>query len=76
MSHVSRLTSHVSQEGIIMKTLIFTLLLAVITTLNITNLRADDYSDAMVKARKKMEASADKNDKAARLKVRGDFESS
>lgn len=57
-----------------MKTLIFTLLLAVITTLNITNLRADDYSDAMVKAIKKMETAADKNDKAAMLKVRGDFE--
>lgn len=57
-----------------MKTLIFTLLLAAITTLNITNLKADDYTDAMVKAIKKMGDAADKNDKAAMLKVRGDFE--
>ena len=57
-----------------MKTMILALLIAVLTTLNITNIKADDYSDAMLKAMKKMGDAADKNDKAAMLKVRGDFE--
>jgi len=37
-------------------------------------LRADDYSEAMVKAKKKLGDAANKNDKTALLKVRGDFE--
>jgi len=57
-----------------MKTMIFALLIALLTTLNTTYLKADDYSNAMLKAIKKMDEAADKNDKAAMLKVRGDFE--
>ena len=40
----------------------------------IENAKADDYSEAMMKAMKKMGDAADKNDKAALLKSRGDFE--
>ena len=40
----------------------------------IENAKADDYTDAMMKAMKKLGDAADKNDKAALLKVRGDFE--
>jgi tetratricopeptide (TPR) repeat protein len=38
------------------------------------NLKADDYSDAIVKAKKKLNEAANKNDKAELLKIRGDFE--
>ncbi len=57
-----------------MKQLFSALLIIIITSLNITQLKADDYTDAMLKAIKKMDDASDKNDKAAVLKVRGDFE--
>jgi tetratricopeptide (TPR) repeat protein len=38
------------------------------------NLIADDFSDAIVKAKKKLGEAMNKNDKASLLKVRGDFE--
>ena len=57
-----------------MKAIFFTLLIALITSLNITQIRADDYSDAMKKTQKKFGEAAEKNDKAVYLKVRGDFE--
>lgn len=40
----------------------------------VSNIRADDYSDAIVKAKKNLNDASNKNDKAALLKVRGDFE--
>jgi tetratricopeptide (TPR) repeat protein len=57
-----------------MKPLIAALLIIIITSLSINQLKADDYTDAMLKAIKKMGDASDKNDKAAVLKVRGDFE--
>ncbi len=57
-----------------MKPLITSLFIIIITTLSIDQLKADDYTDAMLKALKKMGDAADKNEKAAVLKVRGDFE--
>jgi hypothetical protein len=57
-----------------MKTLFSALLVLLFTIVITTHIKADDYSDAMLKAIKKMGDAADKNDKAAVLKVRGDFE--
>ncbi|MBZ0201662.1 MAG: hypothetical protein IT281_05880 [Ignavibacteria bacterium] len=57
-----------------MKKTLFTLLVLIIGFVQISNLYADDYTDAMLKAIKKMGEASDKNDKAALLKLRGDFE--
>lgn len=57
-----------------MKQLISALLIIIIIAFSFNQLRADDYTDAMLKTIKKMDAASDKNDKAAVLKVRGDFE--
>jgi len=40
----------------------------------LSNVWADDYSDAIVKAKKKLNEASNKDDKAALLKVRGDIE--
>lgn len=42
--------------------------------LTFITVRADDFSDAIVKAKKKLGEAMNKNDKASLLKVRGDFE--
>ncbi|MEO6691322.1 MAG: tetratricopeptide repeat protein [Saprospiraceae bacterium] len=57
-----------------MKKLILTLLIAVVALVNVQSLKADDFSDAIVKSKKKLKEAADKNDGKALLKVRGDFE--
>ena len=57
-----------------MKKTLFTLIVLFIGLVSFSNIYADVYSDAMVKAIKKMETAADKNDKAAMLNFRGDFE--
>ena len=57
-----------------MKTIISAVLIILLSGIFSLNLKADDYTDAMVKAVKKMGDVADKNDKAALTKVRGDFE--
>lgn len=57
-----------------MKTIISAVLIILLSGIFSVNLKADDYTDAMVKAIKKMGDAADKNDKAALTKVRGDFE--
>ncbi len=57
-----------------MKTIISAVLIILLSGIFSLNLKADDYTDAMVKAVKKMGDAADKNDKAALTKVRGDFE--
>ena len=57
-----------------MKTIISAVLIILLSGIFSLNLKADDYTDAMVKAVKKMVDAADKNDKAALTKVRGDFE--
>ncbi len=57
-----------------MKTAISALLIIILAALGTAQLKADDYTDAMLKAIKKMGDASDKNDKAALLKVRGDFE--
>ena len=53
------------------KLTVFIILLCMIA---ISNIKADDYSDAIVKAKKKLNEAANKNDKAELLKIRGDFE--
>ena len=45
-----------------------------ICSLLFNSTRADDFSDAIVKAKKKLGEAMNKNDKASLLKVRGDFE--
>ncbi|HEY3252282.1 MAG TPA: hypothetical protein VGK25_14330 [Ignavibacteria bacterium] len=57
-----------------MKKIILSVLILIFSILNVNFLRADDYTDAMVKAKKKLGDAANKNNKAALLKVRGDFE--
>jgi len=57
-----------------MKTFFAALLIIFVTSLNTTHLRADDYTEAMVKTIKKYNTAAQKNEKADLLKVRGDFE--
>lgn len=57
-----------------MKQLFAALLIVIFTSLNITQLKADDYTDAMKKYIKKLAEVAEKNDKSAMLKLRGDFE--
>jgi len=57
-----------------MKKTILTLFILIAGLMSFTSIYADDYSNAMLKAIKKMDEAADKNDKAAMLKVRGDFE--
>lgn len=52
----------------------FTLFSLLFCLLALSNIRADDFSDAIVKSKKKLLEAANKNDKAAMLKVRGDFE--
>lgn len=57
-----------------MKKIILTLFIIMFSLVNANLLKADDYTDAMVKAKKKLSNAANNNDKAALLKVRGDFE--
>ena len=57
-----------------MKKTILYLVLAVFSTLSVSNLFADDFSDAIIKSKKKLLEAGSKNDPAALLKVRGDFE--
>ncbi len=57
-----------------MKKTFLTLFILIAGLMSFTSIYADDYSNAMLKAIKKMDEAADKNDKAAMLKVRGDFE--
>jgi tetratricopeptide (TPR) repeat protein len=57
-----------------MKATILALLIAVLSVANIIQIKADDYTDAMKKSIKKYGEAADSDDKAALLKVRGDFE--
>lgn len=57
-----------------MKKTFLTLFILIAGLISVSNTYADDYTDAMLKAMKKMGDAADKNDKAAMLKVRGDFE--
>ena len=57
-----------------MKKTLLTLIVLFIGLINLNNLYADDYSDAMVKTLKKYGEAAELNDKTALLKVRGDFE--
>jgi len=53
---------------------LFTLAIVMICSLSFSSLKADDFSDAIVKAKKKLGEAMNKNEKAALLKVRGDFE--
>lgn len=57
-----------------MKKTFLTLFILIAGLISFSSIYADDYNDAMLKALKKMGDAADKNDKAAVLKVRGDFE--
>lgn len=57
-----------------MKKLVLSLILFAVLILSVQNIHADDYTDAMVKSIKKLEAINDISDRAAVTKVRGDFE--
>jgi len=52
--------------------LLFTILLLALVSSN--NIHADDFSDAIVKAKKKLTGAANKGDSKELLKVRGEFE--
>lgn len=57
-----------------MKKLVLSLILFSVMFLSVHNIHADEYSDAMVKTIKKLDAINDISDRAAVTKVRGDFE--
>ncbi|MCI0449009.1 MAG: hypothetical protein L0Y79_04370 [Chlorobi bacterium] len=57
-----------------MKKLTLTVLFFLIALINSNKSYSDDYSDAMKKAAKKLDAVQDISDRAALLKIRGDFE--
>lgn len=57
-----------------MKKLILTLLIAFIAIVNVQSTKSDDFSDAIIKAKKKLKEAGDKNDGKLMLKARGDFE--
>ncbi len=56
------------------KKTILSLIVLLLVYINISNVYADDFSDAIVKAKKKFKDAANKDDSPALLKVRGDFE--
>ncbi len=57
-----------------MKKTFITTMLILFTFISASNINADDFSDAIVKAKKKLKEASDKNDGKAMLKARGDFE--
>jgi hypothetical protein len=57
-----------------MKQLLVTLLITAVTLLGAQKIHADDYTDAMVKTIKKLDAANDLTDRNAIIKIRGDFE--
>src|SRR5689334_16747994 len=57
-----------------MRKLVLSLILFAVMFLSVQNVHADDYTDAMVKTIKKLDAINDISDRAAVTKVRGDFE--
>jgi len=57
-----------------MKKIILTLVILVFTLMNMNTTKADDYTDAILKAKKKIEGIQNLSDRTALLKIRGDFE--
>ncbi|MGH2574274.1 MAG: tetratricopeptide repeat protein [Ignavibacteria bacterium] len=57
-----------------MKHKIFLILILSLFSFSFSNLHADDFSDAVVKAKKNFKEAADKNDQKELIKVRGQFE--
>jgi tetratricopeptide (TPR) repeat protein len=57
-----------------MKKTILTLVVFVLTLLNANVLKSDEYTEAMLKAKKKLDGIQSLSDRSALLKIRGDFE--
>lgn len=57
-----------------MKNLILSLTVLLVTLFSVNNIHADDFSDAIIKAKKKLNEAANNGDTKGLIKVRGDFE--